>query len=644
MRAKSKAPVQILANLIRAVMYLRMSSDKQDKSIPAQRAEIERYAKAHGYQIVREYVDHGISGDESLKRLEFNRLIADAQEKKDFEVIIVWDQDRFSRFDPMEANYYWFLLRQAGVGIVTVAHGPLDFAELGGWLSASVNQHGKHQYLRDLSRNVLRGKLAKAMRGKWVHKAAPYGYQIVMDGDLVAAVDGTADVVRRLFERYASMDVSLFDMAAELNGKGLPSPGGKGVPWKTSAVRTILRREIYATGRAMQFTTRKGKFYSVANGEIVAAGGRARTREDTAETMALYVECPPLISTELWEQTQANLKRRRTKTSPRREQTALLTGLMFCGHCGAKMYAMERPRKNGKPADTSDQLYSCSTYHGQGSHGCHRNLIHQAPLLEFLVARIRERMESPETMAKIKADVERLAGRGRRESAGDDKTLEARAAKLDSEIAAAVKELKRTPDDLYDLAVSDLRSLRSERQKTADELSARKGRPLDRQGEAAEVVAKGLAQLARLRERITDANPKVARHALQQIVERIDLWFEHVQGEKITRSVFKKGVIKFSPVFPLVESRWTDRASRNSKETLVFRAGDLGPVQFDHRTAPSVEAAERFLRKFLADGSKGWEEIVAAGKEGAGVSESSLRRAARRLGVKMAGGKWGLGD
>ncbi|NQU38204.1 MAG: recombinase family protein, partial [Actinobacteria bacterium] len=49
----------------RAVLCLRMSDEEQVESIPAQRVELTRYAKVHGYTIVREYVDEAISGDDT---------------------------------------------------------------------------------------------------------------------------------------------------------------------------------------------------------------------------------------------------------------------------------------------------------------------------------------------------------------------------------------------------------------------------------------------------------------------------------------------------------------------------------------------------------------------------------------------------
>ena len=89
-----KQSTQIGSSLIRAAAYVRMSSDKQEASIPEQEAAIRQYAPKHGYQIVRWYKDEGISGDDTEKRLGFKQMLHDATHSGGFEVIIVWDQDR----------------------------------------------------------------------------------------------------------------------------------------------------------------------------------------------------------------------------------------------------------------------------------------------------------------------------------------------------------------------------------------------------------------------------------------------------------------------------------------------------------------------------------------------------------------------
>ena len=162
-----------------AVAYYRMSSAKQDKSIDEQRTAVEEYAAENGYRIIHEYVDEGISGWKSEQRHAFQKLIADAEEGGEFEAVLCWDQDRFSRFPVLEANHYWSLLDRAGVHIATVAQGRLRFDKLGEWLQASITQYGKEQYVRDLARNTTRGLRKRKLAGQWA-AAVPHGYRLVL--------------------------------------------------------------------------------------------------------------------------------------------------------------------------------------------------------------------------------------------------------------------------------------------------------------------------------------------------------------------------------------------------------------------------------------------------------------------------------
>lgn len=524
-----------MKKLIPAVAYLRMSDKKQDKSIPAQRAEIERYAATHGFNILRWYLDEGISGAENEKRLGFQNLITDAQTLGDFTAIIVWDQDRFSRFDPMEANHYWYLLRQAGVKIVTVAKGELDFSTLGSWITASVNQHGKNEYLRDLSRNVLRGRLDKARRGKWQHNRAPFGYRIEGEGDLVADEGATADTVREIFRLYTDEDSSLWNIAHVLNSREVKSPTGK--TWKSSSVGCILRRECYVTGKITQLHTPKGKFNSVVNGEIVSA------EQGRGAGKGITIDCPALISREVWDRSRKYLVVRKSQTSYRRwNSRSVLTGLMHCAHCGAKMYAGDHAR--GKSADPSERTYWCSTYHHQGKAACTRNLIHESAILDYLIQQLQEAVLTPANMTKLAGSLERKVVAKRQRPVADLAAQRKHLADLDRDIAAAVKELKRTPDDLYDLAVDDLRTLRKERQGINATLEARRGTTTAAADDNAQVVQEALARITRLQQALKAADPRTVRHALGELVERIDLWFDRIPSAKMIRTAFSQGKIK----------------------------------------------------------------------------------------------------
>jgi len=148
----------------RAVLILRRSGDKQETSIEDQRSALEKYALDHNYKIVDEYVET-ISGDRTEERVEFLRMRDEASAGK-FDVILAWDQDRFGRFDPLDAGHWIYPFRQAGVRLETIAQGSVDWESLSGQLIYSVEQFGKNQFLRDLSRNTVRGMLASAREGR----------------------------------------------------------------------------------------------------------------------------------------------------------------------------------------------------------------------------------------------------------------------------------------------------------------------------------------------------------------------------------------------------------------------------------------------------------------------------------------------
>src|SRR5262249_1608638 len=168
-----------MPKLTPAVTYLRKSTDRQEHSIPEQRAEVATYAAKHGYRILREYKDEAISGAATEKGVESQKMLHAARALGDLEVVLCWDQDRFGRFDPLEAGYWIKPLRDAGVRLETVAQGKIDWEDFAGRIIYAVQQEGKHAYLRDLSRNVTRSMAAKARACGWNGGKAPYGYNPV---------------------------------------------------------------------------------------------------------------------------------------------------------------------------------------------------------------------------------------------------------------------------------------------------------------------------------------------------------------------------------------------------------------------------------------------------------------------------------
>jgi len=115
------------------VLYLRMSDADQTTSIPAQRAELLKHARTRNYRVLREYLDEAISGDATERRTGFLKMREDAT-SGEFGIVLAWDQDRFGRFDPLDAGYWIYPFRRAGVRLETIAQGQIDWEDLTGQL------------------------------------------------------------------------------------------------------------------------------------------------------------------------------------------------------------------------------------------------------------------------------------------------------------------------------------------------------------------------------------------------------------------------------------------------------------------------------------------------------------------------------
>lgn len=79
----------------RAAIYARVSTNGQTTS--NQVRELQDVAERHGWEIVGEYVDHGISGAKGREqRPQLDALMRSAQ-RREFDVILAWSVDRLGR-------------------------------------------------------------------------------------------------------------------------------------------------------------------------------------------------------------------------------------------------------------------------------------------------------------------------------------------------------------------------------------------------------------------------------------------------------------------------------------------------------------------------------------------------------------------
>lgn len=168
--------------LLRAVEYVRMSTEHQQYSTENQSDKIREYATQRGIQIVRTYADAGKSGLRIDGRVSLQRLLHDVESgAADFTIILVYDVSRWGRFqDADESAYYEYRCRRAGIQVAYCAE---QFENDGSPVSTivkGVKRAMAGEYSRELSAKVFAGQCRLIELGYRQGGPAGYGLRRVL--------------------------------------------------------------------------------------------------------------------------------------------------------------------------------------------------------------------------------------------------------------------------------------------------------------------------------------------------------------------------------------------------------------------------------------------------------------------------------
>lgn len=95
------------------VLYARVSKDTRQET-ENQLVQLREYCAKQGYTVTREYVDH-MSGKRSDNRPAFQELM-EAASRHDFDLVLFWRLDRFSREGVLKTLQHLQTLTSYGVG------------------------------------------------------------------------------------------------------------------------------------------------------------------------------------------------------------------------------------------------------------------------------------------------------------------------------------------------------------------------------------------------------------------------------------------------------------------------------------------------------------------------------------------------
>lgn len=381
-----------------AVAYVRKStagekpdgSERQERSIPAQRAEIKRQAKSNGYKIIRWFEDAGVSGwKRGEKRPGFHRLLESARKDADFEAVLCDDLDRFSRAKVPEVFSDLHDLASAGVKtIATNSRGEYELSghDIGAILTLAVDIFDGYQYSRKLGRRIGISRRNAAKEGKRSGGSPPYGMANGDGGKLKRGKAFEVRTVKRIFKWFVDAKMSLRGIATKLNQElKIASPGGG--KWSSESIKRILSQESYI-GTLTYNKKKSGAFFILdAYGELVDAENRPSPAWKETEVGVIRIPkmWKGIVAKQQFDAAQKRLAGfARDKQRRPRSNSRPLIGTLYCDNCGKKMHAT---KARGR------YEYRCGTNMNYGNGSCGNWAIKEDDILPVVLNTLSEEMD-----------------------------------------------------------------------------------------------------------------------------------------------------------------------------------------------------------------------------------------------------------
>lgn len=320
--------------MVRVAAYCRVSTDKSDQTNSFENQQ--RYFKEYidrnpEWELYSIFADEGLSGTNTKKRIDFNKMIAAAKNGA-FDYIITKEVSRFAR-NTLDTLQYTRELKRLGIGVLFMNDNinTMDAdAELRLTIMASIAQEES----RKTSERVKWGQKRRMEQGV-VFGRNMLGYD-VRGGALYINEDG-AKIVRLIFHKFVEEQKGTHVIARELREAGIETQTGM-KEWTNTVILRAVRNEKYC-GDLIQKKTFTPDYLSHAK----------KYNHGQEEFVVLRDHHEPIISRELFERAQLELEKR----SPSPEKKAKhsnrypLSGKITCGCCGSKFISRAKKRNDG---------------------------------------------------------------------------------------------------------------------------------------------------------------------------------------------------------------------------------------------------------------------------------------------------------
>ena len=356
---------------LRVTFYARVSSesDEQINSLGNQVAYYEELIRRNSaWEYVKGYVDEGLSAATTKNREDFHRMVEDGKAGV-FDLIITKEITRFAR-NTLDSILYTRELLGSGVGVFFQNDNINTFDE-DSELRLTIMSGIAQDELRKLSSRVKFGHAQAIKNSVVLGNSRIFGY--IKDGGRLVIDESEAPMIRELFELYATGEYSMKQIETIFWDKGYRNHNGKKIAHTTmSNLIANPKYKGYYVGnkvKVIDLFTKKQKFLPPEEWVMF--------KDETGEIV------PAIVSEELWDNANAVLKKRSEDVKGRQgicNHANLLTGKLYCTHCGAAYYRRESADRQGR----KNSKWVCSGKIKNGADSCPSFPIYEEELKPLL--------------------------------------------------------------------------------------------------------------------------------------------------------------------------------------------------------------------------------------------------------------------
>lgn len=372
---------------LRVAAYCRVSTDS-DEQATSYEAQVEHYTgfiqKNAEWEFAGIYADDGISGTNTKKREDFNRMIEDCNTGK-IDMVITKSISRFAR-NTLDCLRYIRELKEKNIPVFFEKEN-INTMDSKGEVLLTIMASLAQQESQSLSQNVKLGFQFRYQNGEMtINHNRFMGYTKDEDGNLVVD-EAEAAIVRRIYREYLK-GKSLIQIGRGLEADGILTGAGKG-RWRPETIKKMLSNEKYIGDALLQ------KTYTV---DFLT---KKRVKNEGLVPQ-YYVENSHqgIIPKDLFMQVQEEMMRRANLKAGKKKRVYsskyALSSLVFCPKCG-DIYRRIAWNNRGKHSI----VWRCCTRVQGGPEACDAETILEEDLQMATVAAFNTLYSSRDSMLEI---------------------------------------------------------------------------------------------------------------------------------------------------------------------------------------------------------------------------------------------------